>query len=248
MSRTAFLLLLTLCTAGAASADELRWSDPLPIADVPAGDRLLLEDGRTVRLAGIRLPADEASSRRARATVRALVAHRPVRLGIGEIETDRYGRTVAQVERADGLWLQGALLEQGLALVQTRPGETAQADRMLEQERQARARGQGVWADSAAGPHEAAAAHRHVGSFQIIRGTVVRVAPTERYVYLNFGQDWRSDFTVRLHRAELDASYERFGPDVGALAGRRIEVRGLVLEAGGPLIDISHPEQIEILP
>ena len=75
---------------------------------------------------------------------------------------------------------------------------------------------------------------------------MVRVAPTERYVYLNFGADWRS----RLHRARAapELAGELAGLDLAGLAGRMVEVRGVVLEAGGPLIELSHPEQIQVLP
>ena len=86
------------------------------------------------------------------------------------------------------------------------------------------------------------------GAFQIVRGEVRRVAPVRDYVYLNFGADWRRDFTVRIRRQELEARFARSGTDALALAGHRVEVRGFVLEAGGPLIEVSHPEQIEVLP
>jgi micrococcal nuclease len=86
-----------------------------------------------------------------------------------------------------------------------------------------------------------------VGSFQIVRGRVVRVAPTERYIYLNFGADWRSDFTVRVARSS-ERSFGEAGIELEELAGREVEVRGYVLEAGGPLIELSHPEQIRIWP
>ena len=81
--------------------------------------------------------------------------------------------------------------------------------------------------------------------FRIVQGRVVRVAPTERYLYLNFGADWRTDFTVR-RSARNSTSACAFG----TARPRRpmVEVRGYVLEAGGPLIEVSHPEQIQVLP
>lgn len=84
------------------------------------------------------------------------------------------------------------------------------------------------------------------GRFRIVRGRVLRVVPTESYVYLNFGADWRADFTVRVRRTERDGALP--GADLDALAGRLVEVRGVVLEAGGPLIELSHPEQMQVLP
>ncbi len=119
---------------------------------------------------------------------------------------------------------------------------------MLALERTARVARRGLWADPAFAPRSALRVADAIGSFQIVQGRVLRVAPTDDYIYLNFGADWRSDFTVRLRRAELDGRFAQAGLDVLALGGRRIEVRGLVLEAGGPLIELSHPEQIQLLP
>jgi endonuclease YncB( thermonuclease family) len=242
------VLGLPLCP-WSAGAEDLAWSAPLAVARVPAGDRLELADGRTVRLAGVRLPAGhDAFAEQARTTLAGLLAGQAVRLGTSAAPVDRYGDLIAQVERIDGKWLQGALLEQGLAEVETRPGEVARAAAMLVLERAARTAGRGLWADPAFAPRSALRVADAIGSFQIVQGRVLRVAPAGDYVYLNFGRDWRSDFTVRLRRVELDGRFARAGLDVLALAGRRIEVRGFVLDAGGPLIELSHPEQIQVLP
>ena len=95
-------------------------------------------------------------------------------------------------------------------------------------------------------PQDAGALDDSTGRFRIVRGRVLRVARTERHVYLNFGADWRADFTVRVRRTELKGALT--GVDLEGLAGHLVEVRGLVLEAGGPLIELSHPEQIQVLP
>jgi hypothetical protein len=118
---------------------------------------------------------------------------------------------------------------------------------MLTLEHAARAAGQGLWGLSEFAPRAADRLDDADGSFRIVQGEVVRVAPTERYIYLNFGADWRSDFTVRLRRGELGEAFARSGIAIERLAGRLVEVRGYVLEAGGPLIEVSHPEQLEVL-
>jgi endonuclease YncB( thermonuclease family) len=242
----AFALLVAL---RGGAAEELDWSTPLAVARVLGGDRLELADGRSVRLAGIRVPKMIAGPpEQAEAALARLVADRAVRLGTTPAPLDRYGDLVAQVERADGLWLQGALLERGLAQVQTGPDEVARAAAMLALEQAARAARRGLWRQPAFAPRPADQLADAVGSFQIVQGRVLRVAPTDHYVYLNFGRDWWSDFTLRLRRAELDAGFQRSPVDVLALAGRRVEVRGFVLDAGGPLIELSHPEQIQVLP
>ena len=244
--RLAAIVLGLLVVLPDALAEELDWTPPLEVARVLAAERLELVDGRSIRLAGIRVPATVAGQ--AQALLAELVANRALRLGTSPAPFDRYGDLVAQVERADGLWLQGALLERGLAQVRTRPDEVARAAAMLGLEQAARAAGRGLWRQPGLAARPADQLADAIGSFQIVQGRVLRVAPTEDYVYLNFGQDWRSDFTLRLRRAELDASFARSPVDVLALAGRRVEVRGFVLNAGGPLIELSHPEQIQVLP
>jgi micrococcal nuclease len=258
--RLAAAMAALLLSADRAAAGEPDGSAPLAVAQVLSGERLQLEDGRTVRLAGIRVPGALNHKREsgdvpdlpgpaaeARAALLDLLAGQSVRLGLAPTY-DRYGELVAQVERADGLWLQGALLERGLAQVQTRPGEVARAALMLEREHAARAAGRGLWADPAFAPRSAERVADAVGTFQIVQGRVRRVAATDDFVYLNFGPDWRSDFTLRVRRAELEDGFARSGIDILALEGRRIEVRGFVLDAAGPLIELSHPEQIEVLP
>ena len=104
---------------------------------------------------------------------------------------------------------------------------------MLARERTARAAGRGLWRHPEFTPRRADRLADAVGSFRIVQGEVLRVAPTERYVYLNFGTDWRRDFTVRLRRAELDERFARSATAIERLAGRLVEVRGYVLEASG---------------
>jgi micrococcal nuclease len=244
--RLAAIVLALLVATSVVHAEELDWSAPLRAARVLDAERLELADGRSVRLAGIRVPPTSAGQ--ARALLAEVAADRALRLGTSPAALDRYGDLVAQVERTDGLWLQGALLERGLAQVRTRPDEVARAAAMLRVEQAARAAGRGLWRRPALAPRPADQLADAIGSFQIVHGRVLRVAPTDHYLYLNFGHDWRSDFTLRLRRAELDASFARSPIDVLALAGRRIEVRGFVLDAGGPLIELSHPEQIQVLP
>jgi endonuclease YncB( thermonuclease family) len=253
IAAAAGMAALVLLAGNAGAGEQLPWEGPFAVSEVLAGDLVRLPDGRVVRLAGIRVPAADGGQAgrgrfagQARAELAGLLEGQMVRLAPAQAAHDRYGHLVAQVERSDGLWLQGALLERGLAQVQTRPGETARTPEMLAAEQTARAARRGLWAEAAFTAQEAAALDATTGRFRIVRGRVVRVAPTERYVYLNFGADWRADFTVRLRRGDLKGLFA--GIDVEALAGRLVEVRGVVLDAGGPLIELSHPEQMQVLP
>ena len=65
-------------------------------------------------------------------------------------------------------------------------------------------------------------------------------------VYLNFGEDYRSDFTVAVYGQDV-ADWERQGPAFTSYQGRKVRVRGRAANRGGPLICADHPEQIEVL-
>jgi hypothetical protein len=58
--------MMIMLSAGAPGASEpVRLEGPLPVAEVLAGDLVRLDDGRAVRLAGIRVPAESAGERAA---------------------------------------------------------------------------------------------------------------------------------------------------------------------------------------
>jgi len=65
-------------------------------------------------------------------------------------------------------------------------------------------------------------------------------------VYLNTGADWRNDFTARLERPAVSLFAEA-GRDVAALKGKRVRIRGWLRLYNGPFIDVTHPQQIEVL-
>ena len=75
---------------------------------------------------------------------------------------------------------------------------------------------------------------------------MLKAAPARAIYYLNFGRDYRRDFTIGLDRAALRA-FRRAGRDPKALEGKRVRVRGWVQWRGGPYVGATHPEQIEVL-
>ena len=85
-----------------------------------------------------------------------------------------------------------------------------------------------------------------IGSFQVVEGRVVDAAAVRGRRFLNFGADWRTDFTVTV----APADWKRFaaaGLSVQDYEGRRVRVRGWLDRINGPSIDATHPEQIEVL-
>lgn len=264
-SLTVALLLLWGPAPGLADSppipplpDGLTLGETARVATVIKGDSVLLEDGRQVRLVGMQAPAmalgrpgleDWPLAGEAQATLEALVAGRAVVLAYGETRTDRHGRVLAHLIRAeDGLWLQGAMLAAGMARVYSFPDNRRAVREMLALEAAARQAGRGLWGHPfyAVRDAEALARSRERDGFLLVEGTVVAADAVRGRVFLNFGADWRQDFAVSIAPAAM-RRFDEAGIDPLAWPGRRVRVRGWVREYRGPRIDVTHPEQIELL-
>ena len=117
---------------------------------------------------------------------------------------------------------------------------------MLALERQARAARRGIWGLRFYRTRAAEEAGRWLGGFELVEGRVLAVGLVRRRAYLNFGEDWRSDFTIALD-PETRRLFEAEGIDLKAYEGRRLRVRGWLKSRNGPMIEVTHPEQIELL-
>lgn len=201
---------------------------------------LRLADGRRLRLAGILvLSPGEAGALLQGALGQAL------RLDPPEPPLDRHGRLRAQAHGAG--WLQGELVRAGLAVVDPAPDVPDDAlAALLALEREARAAGRGSWAKGGLGPFPAERVGAPAGAYALVRGRARAVASAGEFVYVNFGRDWRRDFTARVASGEARRLL-RQGLDLGRLAGRDVIVRGWLLEANGPMIEVAHPAQIEVV-
>jgi endonuclease YncB( thermonuclease family) len=217
-------------------------------------DTVALADGRALRLAGIFTvkAAEDAPRTALAAAARALLDEfaggRALDLAFDTQRGDRYGRVLAHAVNDQGAWLQAEMLRAGLARVATSAAARAGAVQMLTLEDEARQKQRGMWAQSAWRVRESeAVTARDVDSFQIVHGTVRSVAAVKGRTYLNFGDDWRHDFTVAITPAAAKLCRSA-GLDPGALAGKSLRVRGWIRLQNGPLIELTHPEQIEVLP
>ena len=72
------------------------------------------------------------------------------------------------------------------------------------------------------------------------------VATVRNRSYVNFGDDWKTDFTLTM-TSRVRRLFDRQGVDLEGLEGRLVRARGWIKSYNGPMIEISHPEQIEIL-
>ena len=175
-----------------------------------------------------------------------------VELRLDAREEDRHGHVLAQVfltQNGKRLWLQEALVAQGFARVYSLPDAHACVGALLEAEREAREARRGLWRSWAYRVQDAGDAKRLgrlTRSYQLVEGTVHAVGEGRKLLYVNFAEDWRSDFTIMIERKSL-ARFEAAGLDFGQFAGKRVRVRGWLELWNGPMIAASHPDQIEVL-
>jgi endonuclease YncB( thermonuclease family) len=248
-----------LAGVDAAAADVAVKPEHARVVSVLDGDTLLIDPSaggrQEVRLAGVQAPKPFPDGSEGWLVKHAEAAFRGLSeladgaaliLIVPEQRTNRYGQLLAQAHRADGLWLQGEMLRRGLVRVQTLPATSAHADEMLAIEAQARREGRGIWADPRFAVRTPEALSRDIGTFQVVEGTVQRTARVKSRIYLNFGEDWRSDFTVSM-TPRLAAAFAASGIEVMALAGRGVRVRGWLDSLNGPLIELTHREQLELV-
>ena len=256
-----FLLILTAPGLGVANGTTV----PLPaglsldaeagVVEVIDGSTVLLEDGETVRLAGIEAPKrtsrDAASgmeplAEKARQALVDLVQGRRVGLATGNVPRDRYGRLRAHLVRSDDrTWVQGALLAAGLARVHSLVDDHAAVAEMLAIERGARAERRGIWSRPRYRVRTVSEADEALHSFQLVEGRVKAAAVVRGRGYLNFGDDWREDFTVSIGPRDR-RRFETEGIAIEDYEGRLVRVRGWVDSFNGPMIEVTHPEQIEV--
>ncbi len=264
MRQIPYLFLFLIISVNASAKEPVI---PLPrgltagetatVVEVVDGDTVVLNTGKEVRLVGLqapKLPLGRKGFRmwplapEAKTALERIALNRKLRLHYGGRRTDRHRRILAHLEDVNtGQWIQGHMLADGMARVYTFQDNRAATGPMLKLERRARANRRGIWRNRYYQVRQAEAAARDIGSFQLIEGQVRSVATPRNITYLNFGSDWRSDFTVML-RSRTRKALAKAGMAVESLKGKRLRVRGWVKSRNGPMIEATHPEQIELLP
>jgi endonuclease YncB( thermonuclease family) len=253
------VILVWFLGLGPAAADavqgQLTEGGTATAVEIVDGDTLVLDNGREVRLVGIqapKLPLGRSGfktwplAEEAKQALSGLALGQTLRLTYGGRRVDRHRRALAHLFDADGLWIQGELLRRGLARVYSFADNRALVPQMLALEAEARGARRGIWADPFYAVRTAEDVERHIGGFEVVEARVIDVAIVRGRAYLNFGADWRSDFTVTL-APDVRRRFESEGIAPESYQGRRVRVRGWIKSFNGPMIEATHPEQIEVL-
>lgn len=202
---------------------------------------LVTQDGTSITLAGLYIPnplkAHDFLNRftNEQATIR-----------LGKQETDRHGNLLAQVDTPQGN-LQQMLVETGLAFVYPTADNDLDSAKLYTVETKARMAKKGLWAQEENSIYQASDTNALLAAtdqFRIVEGTVTGVKHTPERSYINFGLNWKNDFTL-----VIPSQNKRLfkGKILDTLVGKKVRARGWVESFNGPAIALFCPGQWEIV-
>lgn len=207
------------------------------------GDTIEISGGDRVRLLGIDAPErDDPRSGQAARRLRELLASGSVILETCETR-DIYGRILATV-RVERINVNRILLSEGLALPMLIPpcGRSV-AGEVLAAAAIGALSGKGIYSLEGYRIISHTEAGDHIGEHAIVKGTILDLHRGRKVWHLNFGSDWKTDFTAVLFR-EGQSRFSDLGIDPAALVGSEVLIMGEVKQYNGPEIIVRGPDQV----
>jgi len=210
------------------------------------GDTIVVGGDERIRYLGIDAPEigepfyEQAKGFQERVVLGSQVRILPCR----EEPQDSYGRTLAFVHKGT-VDVGEQLLRQGLArTLFIGPCGRAVAKAYSKVERGAFRAALGIW--SAQDPRKIADAEaaRYIGCLMSVTGRVAEVHEGPRAFHLNFGQDYRTDFTAVIFRKNLSQLIKEGLYPMTEYEGKSVEVTGMLKEYNGPEIIIESVDQL----
>jgi len=241
---------------------ELKAGETGQLRSVLDGDTLYLDSGLKVRLSAIQAPKLPLGRKgfeawplgeESKTALQKLTQGKTLQLYYGGERRDRYDRALAQTftldeQGARDLWLQEEMVRQGMARVYTWPDTFQDSEKLYAAEIKARDAKRGIWGNDyyRIRTPEPDILAQDVDSYQIVQGVVTSSADVRGQIYLNFGADYKTDFTIAIAKRDRKR-FEKAGLDPLSLEGATVRVRGWIELSNGPMVWLDHPERLEVL-
>lgn len=251
MRKISFLFLLLFL-----SCSQIQNDSYLRVLKVIDGDTVKLSNGKLLRYIGIDSPeinikkdnhfqySPQPYSLEAKEYNRNLVEGKVVKVEFDLNKYDKYGRLLGYCFVND-IFVNAKLIEEGYAVLYTYPPNVKYTDLFINLQSQARDNKKGLWGSYSL--IEASEAHLYINQIRRVRGKVLSTYESDKCVYLNFGRDYKSDFTVVIFKNSLSAFQNKNINPVNFYRGKTIEVSGRIKEYNGPEIIVNSPYEIEVV-
>lgn len=222
------------------------------------GDTLLTIDGDFVRLLDINTPeihhdgtpSEPFAETAKKALAQLLPPQTEILLQFGDSRKDRYKRLLAHIYTAEGNnWVNGYMVKEGFAHVYSFPDNAFKAEELIPLETTARKAKKGIWSLPRWQVLDASQTipDDKIGQFSIVQGRVLHTAEVKGIIYLNFGEDWRTDFSVEIPHKYLKKFTDKNIDPASYYKRKKLNVRGRLKPVNGILVTVTHPEQLTIL-
>lgn len=228
----------------------------IKVVEVIDGDTVRLSNGKVLRYIGLDTPetrikrggkfvyGPQPFSLQATNYNRSLVEGKKVKIEFDLVKKDRYGRLLGYCF-VEGVFVNAKLIEQGYAVIYTFPPNVKYSDLFYQLQVQARESQKGLWAGYEVIDHTQA--NQYLNQVATVSGLVAKAYKSKKCIFLNFGNNWKTDFTVVIFPSSYDYFHQKGIDPLTFYTGKLVQVSGRVREYNGPEIIVNTPYEIEIL-
>ncbi len=249
------IFLFTGCSPSftAGSADAYNHIKVIKVID---GDTIILSNGKHIRYIGMDTPEvrirksgrfvydPQPFSLEAKNLNKKLVENKFVKIEFDVDKTDTYGRMLGYCFVGD-TFVNNELIKKGLAVLYTRPPDVKYTKLFIKSQDYARRTRKGLWGNYK--PVSSSEAYKFINQIRRVRGKVLSTYKSKKAVHLNFGKDYKTDFTVIIFNDCLKFFTAKNIEPQAFYKGKEVEVWGKIRKYNGPEIIVSTPYQIKVL-
>ena len=255
MKKSLFVLALLLSAACSTQIPVNNNNNAIStnVIEVIDGDTVKLSDGQLLRYIGIDTPETRVKKHgqfiwqpqpfavEAKKYNQKLVENKSVRIELDITKNDKYSRLLGYCFVGE-IFINAKLLEEGLAVLYTIPPNVKYSQQLIAAQKKARDNKRGIWASYAT--IDAKDAAQFVNKACTVRGKVLSVRTSSKCTYLNFGADYKTDFTVVVFKQSYPSFAKKGIKHLSFYKDKTIKVTGRIKKYNGPEIIINGPEEI----
>ncbi len=221
------------------------------LKEVIDGDTIVLNDNRKVRYIGIDTPEFNIPAQKKYAEIALnenlkLVQNKNIILVYDSMYEDVYDRILGYVY-AENVFVNEELVRKGYALVSTFPPNISHYKNFINAQIEARKNKTGFWDEQTLTPRDHTEAKNFIGQLCTIEGKVIETYNGKTKIFLNFGIDYKTDFTIIIYKNNFFLFYTENIDPLVSYTGKKIRTFGRIVEYNGPQIKVDNPFQIEIV-